>query len=915
MKKVFNLCLLFIIVVSLSACIESKLDTPSLVGEDKIVVEVFSDYQELGTNYDSEFVKINGTVDTTVLGVYELLYVVTVGDEEVVLKRTVEVVDLEKPVISLTGGDVTMKEGEVYTDSSVTAYDNYDGDISSSVVVSGSVDTSTVGVYVLTYSVTDSSGNVGDSVSRSVTVVDSSVVDTTKPVIDGALDITVLEGTFFDLMLGVTASDDFDGNITSSISISGEYNSSVPGVYHVSYTVSDSSGNQETVNRTITVLKRDLIGDVKSGTVGSSYVLLETVAFISPFGFVLTNGSEYLFVYTSSTPSVNVGEKLFVEGTSSLYGGSVQLTNADYGFYDHGSYVDNREAKTYTGSEIDALSLDFNVGEYVSLTGTVSISGNYINLSMDGTSILGTLQVLGSVNDYLDYNNKEVTVTGYLLYFSGSNRNYMNIILESIDEGTTVVSEDITFSILTVNDLHGYILQDDDGTNGISNMEYLINQIREEKDGVVLIGNGDMFQGTAVSNMTEGLAVIEVMNLMDFDVMGIGNHEFDWGIETVLQYFDNDESNGEADFPLLNANIYNKSDDSLLTVIGGNVFESTMIEKNGVKVGIISYVGDVYNSISQDKVSDVYFDLNIEDSVSLLASSLRDNGANLVVVNIHGGYSTSITNYLFNQEIASLTDGNGKYLVDVVINGHTHSTQADYISRANGQPLLLVQASSYGNAFGHIEFTLDKDTLEIKTQMVSLEYTSYAGTNYDPAVEEYIQEALSNLGDQTLVTAGETVTYTNMLYEWSSNVYLKATGADVIIMNNGCVRSTGNITAGEGVKLSQLYEISPFDNNIFLITATYQEMKNLMDSSAVYYNLKDGITLDPNQTYTFAVISYVYYWDQLADVRSDLDIDTNLFMRDLLILDLETKGQLGLLFEPFSNPEAHIALQYEETVN
>ncbi|HEY8365162.1 MAG TPA: hypothetical protein VIK84_06280 [Haloplasmataceae bacterium] len=110
-----------------------------------------------------------------------------------------------------------------------------------------------------------------------------------------------------------------------------------------------------------------------------------------------------------------------------------------------------------------------------------------------------------------------------------------------------------------------------------------------------------MFQGTAISNMSYGLSVVEAMNQMQFDAMGIGNHEFAWGIDVILNYFDGNLDNGEANFPLLNANIYDAETDSLLTVEGGNVFDSTIINREGIQVGLICYVGNVYSSISYDK--------------------------------------------------------------------------------------------------------------------------------------------------------------------------------------------------------------------------------------------------------------------------------------------------------------------------
>ena len=475
----------------------------------------------------------------------------------------------------------------------------------------------------------------------------------------------------------------------------------------------------------------DDIADIKTGTIGSDYLAEGTVASITPKGFLMYDDTGYIYVYLDIAHTYQPGDIVEVSGPTSEFGAAVQFGN---------TVVVTKTGETtapspqtpmvLSGSEIDTYFNTFEVGDYVEVIGTLSISGSYLNLAIDGTSRVGSIQSDGSI-DFTTYNGQEITIRGYTLYFSGSTNTYFNILVTEVVE--VIQTNTFELTILEVNDLHGYIEQDDDGTGGISNMAYLIEQIRNENqlDDVILIGNGDMFQGTAISNMTEGLSVIECMNYMDFDVMGIGNHEYDWGIDTILSYFDGNEANGEADFPLLNANIYLVADNSLLTISGGNVFEFTIIEREGVQVGIISYVGDICTSISGELTGDHYFDLDIAGSVQTIASDLKSSGVDFIVVNIHGGDASNIASYNYNVQLAQLTDTNGEYLVDIVINGHTHSYQTGSIARSNGTPLLLVQAGGKGNAFGEIVLTIDLDDMSIDDYEMNLVYTSSAGTNHD----------------------------------------------------------------------------------------------------------------------------------------------------------------------------------------
>jgi len=93
----------------------------------------------------------------------------------------VNVVDTSSPEITLLGDNpMTIEVGSTFTDPGATALDNYDGDLTSSIVVSGSVDTSTIGSYTLTYDVTDASGNAAVSLTRTVNVVLTLGVNTFK---------------------------------------------------------------------------------------------------------------------------------------------------------------------------------------------------------------------------------------------------------------------------------------------------------------------------------------------------------------------------------------------------------------------------------------------------------------------------------------------------------------------------------------------------------------------------------------------------------------------------------------------------------------------------------------------------------------------------------------------------------------
>ena len=139
------------------------------------------------------------------------------------------------PVITVTSGTDTVERGNTWTDAGATA------DTGETVTASGTVDTSTVGTYTITYTATDATGNVGTA-TRTV-----NVVDTVAPVITvtSGTDIVAQGHTWTDA--GATA------DTGETVTASGTVDTNTAGIYTITYTATDASGNVGTATRTVTV--------------------------------------------------------------------------------------------------------------------------------------------------------------------------------------------------------------------------------------------------------------------------------------------------------------------------------------------------------------------------------------------------------------------------------------------------------------------------------------------------------------------------------------------------------------------------------------------------------------------------------------------------------------------------------------
>lgn len=276
----------------------------TLIGKDTVTVEQWNNYSEKGakaidyTEGDiSSTIIVTGTVDSSVFGTYYKKYNVTdyAGNKAIEVTRVVNVsADKTAPIINLYGGDTTIQVNElpVYSLPGFTAldpptYKNY----TSKVVVTGSVNQNKLGVYKITYSVSDDGGN-SDSKTRTVTVV-----DTKAPVLvlNGLATITLDVNKPY-IELGCSKSDNYQTNLI--VDITGNVDTTKTGTYILKYDCIDSSGNKA-IQLKRTVIVQDTIKPIIK-LMGMDTITIEAGnAFLDPGASVSDN-----YCISSSNPNV-----------------------------------------------------------------------------------------------------------------------------------------------------------------------------------------------------------------------------------------------------------------------------------------------------------------------------------------------------------------------------------------------------------------------------------------------------------------------------------------------------------------------------------------------------------------------------------------------------------------------------------
>lgn len=443
--------------------------------------------------------------------------------------------------------------------------------------------------------------------------------------------------------------------------------------------------------------------------------------------------------------------------------------------------------------------------------------------------------------------------------------------------------------VFVINDLHG-ALEEENGEYGAARLAWLVEKERQvEGQEVLLLSAGDTFQGSAVSNYSQGLNTVKIMNQMKFDAMTIGNHEFDWDLSTVLNYVDGDESNGEAKFPFLACNIIDKTTNQ----IPEHVDEYQIVDYGTFQVGIIGYIGSSTKSdISASKVENYEF-LDPVERIGELSHELRTSkGCELVLVMGHDASSST------NIRIA---DYEGDAAVDAIINAHTHSLYEDTITNGNGENIPLTQAGTAGEYMTEIVFNFDNDKQSFDTGIPFNHDMSLYPNGIDPTVKAMVEQMTQEIApimNEVVSTAGKYVQKSTVC-NWTADAIYQAVECDLAAINSGGIRQSAfPIDQGASVTVKKIYEIMPFDNLIKTCQMSGKDLKNVLlihdavfssnvriDGSSFYIN--DELVQD-DKMYTFACVDYLF--DREANIYEkgkNTEI-LQLLVRDIMLDALRT---------------------------
>lgn len=435
-------------------------------------------------------------------------------------------------------------------------------------------------------------------------------------------------------------------------------------------------------------------------------------------------------------------------------------------------------------------------------------------------------------------------------------------------------------TIITVNDFHGALAEDENNKYGAAKLAASINKTAENAEAAVILSAGDMFQGTALSNYDKGATVIEVMNEMNFDSMVLGNHEFDWGLSETLKYVDGNKNNGEANFPMLGCNVIEKATGKRPE----GVDAYNVIERGGLKIGVVGWIdANAESDIAEAMIKDYDFAPALNYIKTAVKQLRTQEDADVVIAVGHQGNG-------INYDIASL-EGDEK--VDAIVNGHDHASYYGTIKRNDGVEVPYVQAGTAGEVYGVMTLSIDQNTKESTGGTAIYKRNSGSDKDSDVAkIVDELEELTMPVFGRIIGTATVDVNRNYGTY-WAATALWKYSECDIAFINTGGIRSQAfPINAGSSITVSMIHTMMPFDNTLKTVDLKGSVIRNLVSSDLVYSNnvtkngdmiTINGEILDDEKIYSVATIDYVFDKPTYPFLKGENIHATGILFRDILI--------------------------------
>ena len=405
-------------------------------------------------------------------------------------------------------------------------------------------------------------------------------------------------------------------------------------------------------------------------------------------------------------------------------------------------------------------------------------------------------------------------------------------------------------TVTIVHDLHSHSDIGEPGEPNIARYQTVLQEQLGDRDDVLFMGSGDELGSSLVSFFTEGEHKVEFMNDMNIAVAGVGNHDFDYGIESALDKFE------QSEFPWVTSNLKTPDGEQL-----PNTEEYVVRDIDGLRLGVFNVVLDGFHSIT-DYPDDYIQEDPVEKAEEMTALLREEEGCDVVVLASHVPHERHF-------EIAETVDG-----LDAIFGSHSHVTFDD--AEIHEDTVI----SEIGYAYFHVGvMTLDASGELVDWQRIDLVDDEGEPMDIDPDPEflDRLEAQLAEIDEEVSETIGETTLELNAsgavnygrestMGNLITNAMLDFYGdADASFQNSGGIRTNDTYGPGE-LTLQDILEINPFDNEVILAEVSGAQIRQVLEDRIDY--LAGDAPFGAQQAQQVAGIQYEWRGHEDAEVLS-----------------------------------------------
>lgn len=382
--------------------------------------------------------------------------------------------------------------------------------------------------------------------------------------------------------------------------------------------------------------------------------------------------------------------------------------------------------------------------------------------------------------------------------------------------------------ILYTNDVHCAV----DENIGYAGVAAYKEECLKETPYVTLVDCGDAIQGGVLGTLSEGDALLDLMNRVPYDLCILGNHEFDYGMEQIKYLMEKSEAlylgcnlayNGKQENKLSSMKAYELIDYGNVTVGFIGVMTPSSIASSSLTVFEDEHGNVIYDFFGESEETDLYavIQKNVNDCIS--------KGADYVILLTHLGDTKNYAPYS-SKDVAANTTG-----VDVILDGHAHHViVSETLENKEGDEVILSSTGSRLKNIGKLTISQER---EIRTELIS-DYEK-KDTEISLAIEA-LKDSYADIAEKVVANSDIALSCRDEngnrrvrnreieIGNLCADAYRYAANTDIAIINGGGIRA--DLPKGE-ITYEDILNIFPFGDSLCVVEISGQELLDVLEMS------------------------------------------------------------------------------------